>query len=152
MFRSKRTLNRKHYAWAVLALLALGITVGAAGELYEQFAWLSNAFGMGTTIALAVFTGMRLADAGYSWWLGLGGILAISLLMPIAVGGFIFVTIGKIGLVYIVIATVVISFGSLIGFIVWAGTRPSFIRDDLLLEVFDDEQDRRRQERIEPSF
>jgi hypothetical protein len=152
MFKPLQTMSRKAYGWSIVAVFGLSIVLAIASEFYPPLDSFLNSVGTGVAAALAVFTGARLADAGYSRWIGILGVFGIAVVLPVIVTTLILVAFGKINFVYIMIAVAALYFPALIGFLVWAGTRRPVIRVDQVADVFGETRDRNGRERIEPHF
>ena len=151
MFKPLQTLSRKAYGWSIVAAFGLSIAFGIAAEFYPPIDKFSSAVSTGVAAALAIFTGARLADAGYSRWIGIAGIVGIVLVLPVAITIIFVAAFGRIDHAYVIILVVIVCLPAFIGFAIWAGTRRPVIRADHLADVFGEVPERRR-ERIEPHF
>jgi hypothetical protein len=150
-----RYMTRKIYAWTMVILLGVvPVVEWITLSIYPGFEGFAKYMNPGILCAIAIFTGARLADAGYRRWPGVSGVFLICMGGP-----FLTALVAIFGLKWrvaevqalalpIVIAWTIV----LIAFVVWAGTRRSASRNPLAEVFLDDNDDDRLRRRIELRF
>ena len=123
-----RTADRRTYLWVMLFLLvgipfAEWMTVTFVADVEDYLKYINY----GSAAAGAVFTGERLADAGFNRWLGVGGFALCGV-----VGPFLTFIVALFALRVQAVESfwvMLVIFGgwmiALLAFVIWAGTRPS---------------------------
>ena len=145
-----RALGRRPYAWfMVILLVAAPIIAVAAWAFYPGYQAYARYVNTGVFACVAVFTGARLADAGYARWVGIAGVVAIGLVLP-GIAGFVAGSLRLSGdlSVSVIGAAVLVALLGLVAFVVWAATRPSISAN----ADFDADEGRFVTRRIEPHF
>jgi hypothetical protein len=148
-------LTRVAYAWTMAVLIiAVPVLEWILWRLYPNFERFSAYVNTGVFCAIAIFTGARLADAGYRRWFGVAGVFLIGIGTPIgsALVGIFVLRLRTQELMALLPVFAIALTLVLIVFVVWAGTRRSAPRG-AIDDYFDDENgDDHLSGRIEPRF
>ena len=152
--RSFSRVNRKTFICYTIALMILPPFTWLIFERFPAHASYARHLNWGVTIVLMLLSAARLADAGYSRWMGFAGVL-----VPIVVIPILATFVGVIGFkipaaVLMTYATylVVPAMALLLLFLVWAACLPS---SDLEMDFERDYGARdvsRFHDRIDPRF
>jgi hypothetical protein len=141
----------------IVAQVVLTVAYPFAVELYTPLEQFRSSFNTSLFVVLAMFTGARLADAGYSRWIGYGGLVGLLLVLPIAAVLLVLFGLGikpkDSQFAFVVGLIVIFCLLLAIGFVIWVGTRPSAPSDNWA-DVFGEpsKRDAALRERIEPHF
>src|SRR5262245_13788667 len=112
-------MNRATYAWVMILLIFGPIALAFVPGLDK----LMRNFNVVVLVLTAMFTGARLADAGYPRWIGIVGVVTITVILPliaflIAYAAFHMPLAAALGLIAVGVFVVFLPFA------IWAGTRP----------------------------
>jgi hypothetical protein len=138
----------------VVLLLVFPGVEAIVWSIYPSFDSFAKYVNTGIFCAIAVFTGARLADAGYRRWLGVAGVILIGVGGPI-VTAFVAILAWQLRLdEFRALAPLVVIAWTLLlmAFVVWAGTRRSIPRGSIDDTFHDDDGGDHLQKRIEPRF
>jgi len=142
-----RFMSRRYYAWTMFAILVLHLILGAIIAMQPVRPDFARYYGGGEFAAIAIFTGARLADAGYKRWKAILAVILIGLILPLVVFICITFVFGiRIANVSNMETIAGASMLPLIAFVIWAATRPSVVG------ASDDRRDSEPGDRIEPRF
>jgi ABC-type transport system involved in cytochrome c biogenesis permease subunit len=138
----------------VALLLAFPGAEWVVWSIYPNFGSLAKYLNAGIFCGIAIFTGARLADAGYRRWLGVAGVVLIGVGGPI-VTAFVAILVWQLQLdeFRALAPPVVVAWTLLlIAFVIWAGTRRPIPRASIDDVFHDDSGGDHPQRRIEPRF
>lgn len=154
-------INRKYFFWSIAALVLLQVVATVGANFMPFPGWLASAFNTSMTIVVALLTGVRLADAGYRFWVGVATILFLIWGLP-TIGVFLAFFAFGVSKADVLSNAPLIALGVLLvvaAFIVWAGTRASVGKplrpvdpSALSGQFVDDDEDHQRTRRVEPRF
>jgi len=117
---SMKYMNRKIYAW-IMVLLILG-PVGLS--FFPGLDKLMRNLNVAVVVCMAMFTGARLADAGYRRWVGIAGVFLITVGLPII--AFLTALLAfRMRPPAVALPVGIGCMAVLLPFLIWAGTRPS---------------------------
>jgi hypothetical protein len=132
-------MDRRTYAWVMVLLIfgPMGLTSIPGLEK------ISTSLSTAVLVCTAMFTGARLADAGYRRWVGVVGVVLTTFVFPL-IGALAAAIVLNWPSKEVVISIALVCLLPFFGFVIWAGTRPSAgDRDKAFNEavaaVFDDD-------------
>ena len=122
-----RTASRKTYVWLMVGVLVTQVLATIAFARQPAFGALLPLYNLLQVSVMAVFTGARLTDAGYSRWLGIIGIYAIVIIIPVMVvlAGIFVAGISPDAILAQAGTCLLAILALLLSFLAWAGSRPS---------------------------
>ena len=150
----ERKLDRRTSVWLMIFLVSLQIVGTVLINIYPVPNQLVSAINMAITVVTAMWTGWRLADAGYPRWLGLAGVFSIVLLLPLfgVLFGLVAFRIQPAQIMqsapYVVLSIMFV----LLIFLIWGGTRPSAPDLSDPMNVLEQKKPSGHHTRIEPKF
>jgi hypothetical protein len=146
-------VSRKTFVWSAIALMVLSPLTLFVFENFPRLLAYARYFNWGVACALIVLSMGRLADAGYSRWVGFAGVFGPIVAVPslttlVAILAFKIPSATVLAnAIYILAAAITL----LLAFLIWAAWLPSDNRTDFDRD-YGSRDDYPPHDRIEPRF